>query len=181
MKKITSLIIAFALMVSYCFVFTGCFSGGGAVDIIEDMVTNDKSEINFTASAQFYYSEDKGSTYRSQRKEFATGETVYMKIIVQILSENETSETIKAVLTIPNITSVESKYYDGQPISCKPNAEKNAIDYEFTIPTSPTNKEWEFTFQFIPSSSAEVSMTLVFDEKIDPSYDKQNTVKFVEE
>ena len=69
-------------------------------------------EVTYTAAAEFFYSADKGETYGNRTKEYAVGETVYMQVIVKVQSTSKTAEDIHVALTIPNITAVDSKYYD---------------------------------------------------------------------
>ncbi|MBQ2794299.1 MAG: hypothetical protein IJF05_06360 [Clostridia bacterium] len=164
MKKIVSLIMALTLIVSACVVFSSC----------------DK-EITYTAASEFYYSADKGATYGNRTKEYAVGETVYMQVIVKVVSDSKDPEDVKVKLTIPNVTAVDAKYYDGQIITPVYDAVQNVTTYEFTITASKDAVEWNFVFQFVPNAEAEVAMTLEFDDKIDSKYDRQNTVKFVPE
>ena len=133
----------------------------------------------YVATADFFYSNDKGHSYGNGTKEYRVGETVYMKVKAKVTSNKEIPETVKIILTIPNITALDAKYYDGQPITPTYDAIQNITTYEFTITAALNAQEWEFVFQFIPNAEAEVSMTLVFDEHLDPMYDKQNTIKFV--
>ena len=102
-----------------------------------------------------------------------------MKLIAKVTSNNSTLETIKMKLTIPNITAVDAKYFDGQPITPTYDSVQNVTTYEFTITASSNAQDWEFVFLFIPNADAEVTMNLEFDYKVDAHYDKQNTIKFV--
>lgn len=166
MKKIVTLLVAVILMMGVCVGFVGC-------DQSQDV------ETYYVAAADFFYSEDKGHTYGNGTKEYEIGETVYMKVKAKVTSNKETPETIKVKLTIPNITALDAKYYDGQPITPTFDAVQNVTTYEFTITAALNAQEWEFVFQFIPNAEAEVRMTLEFDDKVESMYDKQNTVKFV--
>jgi hypothetical protein len=138
-------------------------------------------ETQYEAAAEFYYSSDKGATYGNRTKEYAVGETVYMQVIVKATTNKSKVEDVNVTLTIPKITAVDAKYYDGQIITPVYDAVQNVTVYEFTITASKTATEWNCVFQFIPNSEAEVSMTLEFDDKIDSKYDRQNTIKFVPE
>lgn len=181
MKKIVSLILVIVMTLSACFIFTSCGkdNGGSSGGNSGGSSGGSSEDPYYIATAKFYYSEDKGSTYRSQRKEYAVGETVYMKLIAKVTSNNSTPETIKMKLTIPNITAVDAKYFDGQPITPTYDSIQNVTTYEFTIAASSNAQDWEFVFLFIPNADAEVTMNLEFDYKVDSIYDKQNTVKFV--
>lgn len=137
-------------------------------------------ETTYTAVSNFFYSSDKGHTYGDGTKEYAIGNTVYMKVQFKVTSnENKTSQ-VKVVLTIPNIQNVDAKYMDGQIITPNFDAVNNVTTYEFTANASKEAIEQECVIQFVPNAVGEVSMTLVFDDNIDPSYDRQSTLIFVE-
>ena len=177
MKKIVSLILVIVMTAFAGFIFASCGKDNG--DSSAGNNGGASGGVYYIPTAEFYYSDDKGSTYRSQRKEYAVGESVYMKLIAKVTSNNSTLETIKMKLTIPNITAVDAKYFDGQPITPTYDAIQNVTTFEFTIIAALNAQEWPFVFQFVPNAEAEVRMTLEFDDKVDSLYDKQNTVKFV--
>lgn len=165
MKKIIAMLLAFILIFA-CLVLTGC----------------DKEPITYTATSEFYYSADKGVTYGNRRKEYTVGETIYMQLVVTVTSTSKSTEAVSVRLSIPNITSIDAKYYDGQVITPSYDAIQNVTIYDFTVAANNSPTEWNFFFQFTPNkeaAGAEVSMTLVFDDHIDPMYDKLNTIKFV--
>ena len=143
------------------------------------MLTGCDGDIIYTADSDFYYSADKGATYGNRTKEYSVGETIYMQVMVNVISSSEKIETVKVKLTIPNVTSVSAKYYDGQIITPNYDTLNNVTIYEFTVPVSSASQPQSFFFQFIPNEEAEVKMTLEFDDKIDSMFDKQNTIKFV--
>ena len=177
MKKIVSIILAFVMLLSVCFACVACDDEN---DNTGSSGSSGSSAIQYRAAADFFYSDDKGHTYGNGTKEYEVNETVYMKVKAKVTTNNTTAETIKVTLTIPNITALDAKYYDGQPITPTYDAVQNVTTYEFTIVAASDAQEWEFVFQFIPNAAAEVTMKLTFDDKIDALYDKQNTVKFVE-
>lgn len=159
MKKILNLLAIFLVL----FVLSGC---------------NNTPE--YTASSEFYYSSDAGKTYGNRTKEFNVGETVYMQLIVKVDSTSKNAEEVTVTLTIPSITAVDAKYYDGQPITPVPDEINNLTSYTFTVIASNNSSEWNFVFQFIPNSPGEITITLEFDDNVPAIYDKQNTVKFIE-
>lgn len=138
------------------------------------------NEDSYVATASFSYSADKGVTYGNAQKEYTVGETIYMKVDVKVTSTNENAEAIKLTLTIPNITAVDAKYYDGQIITPTYDVLQRVTTYNFTVMASTTAVEWTFLFQFIPNGEAEICMGLVFDDHVNSIYDKQNTIRFVE-
>ena len=173
MKKIVSLLMVMVLMLSTCFVFTSCG------DDKDDDKSGGGTTTYYVATSDFSYSYDKGHTYGNGTKEYAIGETVYLKVKAKVTTNKETPETVKMKLTIPNITALDAKYYDGQPITPTYDAVQNVTTYEFTITAAMNAQEWEFVFQFVPNAEAEVKMMLEFDDKVESIYDKQNTLKFV--
>jgi hypothetical protein len=137
------------------------------------------SNTEYTAESEFYYSSDAGKTYGNRTKEFNVGETVYMQLIVRVDSTNKKSEEVTVTLTIPSITSVDAKYYDGQPITPVKDEVNNLTTYTFTIIASDNASDWNFVFQFIPNSPGEITYKLEFDDNVPKLFDKQNTVKFI--
>lgn len=171
MKRITTIFLIAVMMMGVCAGLSGCGD--------DDSKTGQTGQSYYVAAADFFYSNDKGHSYGNGTKEYQVGETVYMKLKTKITTSKEVPETVKIKLTIPNITALDAKYYDGQPITPTYDAVQNITTYEFTITAALNAQEWEFVFQFIPNAEAEVMMTLVFDDHVDPMYDKQNTIKFV--
>lgn len=173
-------------MKKLCIILAAILCVGIGVGVTIGFVSCKKDDTNagqiyYVAAADFFYSNDKGHSYGNGTKEYHVGETVYMKVKAKVSSNKEIPESINMKLTIPNITALDAKYYDGQPITPTFDAVQNITTYEFTITAALNAQEWEFVFQFIPNAEAEVKITLEFDDKIDAMYDKQNTVKFVEE
>ena len=139
-----------------------------------------KDPLTYTAVSGFYYSGDKGHTYGDGTKEYAVGESVYMKVKFRVASNEKKVTQVKATLTIPNVQNVDAKYMDGQVITPNYDAVKNVTTYEFTTNASNEASESECVFQYIPNSAGTITMTLIFDDSLDPSYDKQSTLVFVE-
>ncbi|HAV90088.1 MAG TPA: hypothetical protein DCW44_02285 [Eubacterium sp.] len=137
-------------------------------------------KTKFKADSGFFYSSDKGHTYGDGTKEYSVGETVYMKVKYHVTSDSKKEKKVKVVLTIPNVENVDAKYMDGQVITPNYDAANNVTTYEFTANASKESNEQECVIQFIPNAVGSVTMTLVFDDKLDSSYDKQSTLVFVE-
>lgn len=134
----------------------------------------------YKASSDFLYSSDKGHTYGNGTKEYEIGDTVYMKVKYKVTSNQKKTSQVKVVLTIPNIKNVDAKYMDGQIITPNFDAVNNVTTYEFTANASKESAEQECVIQFVPNAVGTVKMTLVFDDNVDSSYDKQSTLEFVE-
>ena len=120
------------------------------------------------------------SSYGDGTKEYSVGDTVYMKVRFKVTSDKKKTSQVKVVLSIPKIESVDAKYMDGQVITPNYDAANNVTTYEFTANASQTAVEQECVIQFVPNATGSVTMTLVYDDKIDPSYDIQSTLEFVE-
>ena len=137
-------------------------------------------ETTYSAASDFFYSSDKGHTYGDGTKEYSIGDTVYMKVKFKVTSDNKKVSQVKVMLTIPNIQNVDAKYMDGQIITPNFDAVNNVTTYEFTANAARETAEQECVIQFVPNAVGEVPMTLVFDDNVDPSYDKQSTLIFVQ-
>lgn len=138
-------------------------------------------ETTYSADSHFFYSSDKGHSYGDSTKEYAIGNTVYMKVKFKVTSDKKKISQVKVVLTIPSIDNVDAKYMDGQIITPNFDSVNNVTTYEFTANASKEATEQECVIQFVPNAVGEVPMTLVFDDNVDPSFDKQSTLVFVEE
>ena len=137
-------------------------------------------EVTYTADSGFFYSSDKGHTYGDGTKEFAVGETVYMKVKFKVTSNQKDTSQVKVVLTIPNVQNVDAKYMDGQIITPNFDAVNNVTTYEFTANAAKEATEQECVIQFVPNAVGSVTMTLVYDDNVDASYDIQSTLEFVD-
>ena len=140
-----------------------------------------KEPPTYSAVSGFYYSGDKGHTYGDGTKEYVIGETVYMKVKNRVASNARNTSQVKATLTIPNVQNVDAKYMDGQVITPSYDAVKNVTTYDFIANASRDATEVECVYQFIPNAKGSITMTLIYDDNVDPSFDKQSTLEFVED
>lgn len=163
MNRIKRVVVLLLTIVCVAGVLTGCGS------------------VTYTAASGFFYSGDKGHSYGDGTKEYEIGETVYMKVKYKVTSNKKKTSQVKVVLSIPNVQNVDAKYMDGQVITPNFDAVNNVTTYEFTANASKDASEQECVIQFIPNAVGSVTMTLVFDDNVDSSYDKQSTLEFVEE
>ena len=138
-------------------------------------------EPKYTADSGFYYSGDKGHTYGDGTKEYVVGESVYMKVKFMVTSNRKKNSQVKVVLSIPNSQNVDAKYMDGQVVTPNYDAVNNVTTYEFTANASKEPVESECVIQFVPNAAGSVTMTLIYDDSVDPSYDIQSTLEFVNE
>ena len=138
------------------------------------------TKTTYTAASGFFYSGDKGHSYGDGTKEYEVGDTVYMKVQFKVTTNKSKTSQVKVVLSIPNVQNVDAKYMDGQVITPNFDAVNNVTTYEFTANASEEAAEQECVIQFIPNAVGSVTMTLVYDDNVDPSYDIQSTLEFVE-
>ena len=148
--------------------------------IMATVVLTGCENTTYTAASNFFYSGDKGHTYGDGTKEYVVGDTVYMKIKFKIITKKRKTKQIKAVLSIPNVQNVDAKYMDGQVITPNYDSANNVTMYEFTVNASKQSVEQECVIQFMPNAAGSVTMKLVYDDNVDPSYDVQSTLEFVE-
>ncbi len=163
MNKMKKILVCVALLVLVVICLTGC-----------------KKDPKYTANSGFFYSADKGHSYGDGTKEYVIGETVYMKVKYIVASDQDDISQVKAILTVPKVQNVDAKYMDGQVITPNYDAVNNVTTYEFTANASKTATESECVIQFVPNAAGTITMTLVFDDKVDSSYDRQSTLVFVE-
>ena len=162
MKKITKGFAVLLVMIITMATLSGC------------------GKTTYTATSGFFYSGDKGHTYGDGTKEYEVGETVYMKVKFKVNSNQKKTSQVKVVLSIPNVENVDAKYMDGQVITPNFDAVNNVTTYEFTANAAVESNEQECVIQFVPNAVGSVTMTLVYDDNIDSSYDIQSTLEFVE-
>lgn len=137
-------------------------------------------DVTYSAASEFYWSDDAGASYGNRTKEYEVGENVYMQLIVRVESSQKAQEEVTVTLTIPYVKDVVSKYMDGQVITPEVDELNQITTYNFTVIACKDAKETNFVFRFVPTKATDITLTLIFDDKISPSYDKQNTITFVE-
>jgi len=137
-----------------------------------------KKETTYTAASEFYWSSDAGATYGNRTKEYVVGEDVYMQLILKVEKSKGDDEKVGVTLSIPYITDVASKYMDGQIITPEVDDLNHVTTYNFTVIAKPGANETNFVFKFVPVKATDITITLVFDDKVDSIYDKQNTITF---
>lgn len=141
---------------------------------------NPFAKTAYSAATSFSYSSDKGHSYGDGTKEYEVGDTVYMKVKFKVTSNKSKTSQVKVTLSIPKIENVDAKYMDGQVITPNFDAANNVTTYEFTANASKEAAEQECVIQFVPNAVGSVTMTLVYDDNLDSSYDIQSTLEFVE-
>ncbi|MDY6308111.1 MAG: hypothetical protein SPL71_08655 [Oribacterium sp.] len=162
MNKIARTLVSLLVIVMVTVSLTGC------------------GKTTYTAASGFFYSSDKGHSYGDGTKEYAVGKTVYMKVKFKVTSNKKKTSQVKVVLSIPNVQNVDAKYMDGQVITPNFDAINNVTTYEFTANAAKEANESECVIQFVPNTPGSVTMKLIYDDNVDPSYDIQSTLEFVE-
>jgi hypothetical protein len=173
MKKI--LIAALVLLI-----LAGC--SGNTVENTEKISVssvNQNTNLVYQVSTEFFYSDDAGKTYGNRTKEFLVGKNVYMQLVIKVTSNSSNPEKIGVDLIIPKITAVDAKYFDGQTITPEVDTINQITTYPFVVEASNDPAIWRFVFNYIPNSSSDVTIKVIYDSKIDSIHDKQNTVSFV--
>lgn len=185
MKKALTSLITISLVISLLSGCGGSSSGSSGSNNNAGNNTGNSGflgigETTYTAESNFFYSADKGHSYGDGTKEYEIGDTVYMKVQFKVNSNKKKNSQVKVVLTIPNSDNFDAKYMDGQIITPEHDAVNNVTTYSLTANASETSKEQECVIQFVPNAIGEVTMTLIFDDNLDPIYDKQSTLIFVD-
>lgn len=136
--------------------------------------------IEYDVTSKFYWSSDGGATYKDGSKEYAIGENVYMQLKVKINSTSKKQEKINVTLTIPYVQDIISKHLDGQIITPEYDELNHIAIYNFKVIACSNAREEIFVFRFIPTKATDITLFLAFDDTIDPMFDKQNTITFIE-
>lgn len=171
MQKIAIIAVLIVAVIVIAVVVLSSLNDNGKVNIVEPQ---------YKATSSFLYSSDKGHKYGAGTKEYPVGETVYMKVKFKVESNKKNTVPVHVVLSIPNIDSVDAKYLDGQVITPVYDAASKVTTYDFIASASADAVEQECVIQFVPNAVGTVKMTLVFDDNVDPTYDSQSTLVFVE-
>ena len=156
MKKIVSFILAIAL----CMLFSSC----------------DESQSSYTADVDFFYSVDNGQTFKSNSVMFNVGQNVLMKTEISVEASKTEQKNIHVILTMPKTEAVEISFMEGPTVSPTTDPVTGAVSYDFAIPASGNIS---VVFALLANEEAEISMSLKFDDNIDPAYDKIETICFV--
>ena len=162
MKKIAMFMLALCLMLT----FSSC---------IEEP---EQSSAGYVATTKCLFSTDNGQTYGENTRVFNVGSKVLMAVRVNVKSES-TSENVGLTVQIPNSEAVECVYMDGPISTTTHNPVGNITEYNFSIPSSPDSEDSMLVFSLVANSETSLSIKLEFDENIDASYDKVETIEFI--
>ena len=162
MKKIAMFMLALCLMLT----FSSCLE------------EPEQSSVGYVATAKCLFSTDKGQTYGENTRVFNVGSEVLMAVRVNVKSES-TSENVGLTVQIPNSEAVECVYMDGLVPTTTHNPVGNITEYKFSIPSSPNSEDLMLVFSLVANAETSLSIKLEFDENIDASYDKVETIEFI--
>lgn len=71
------------------------------VIVIMMSVLSGCGKTTYEAASGFFYSSDKGHSYGDGTKEYAVGETVYMKVMFKVTSDSKRPRRLKLYLPFP--------------------------------------------------------------------------------
>lgn len=175
MKK-TFIILSVCLMVNL-------FCLGGCNVQKEEKVDTVKEQKNWSVMTQCDFSTDAGATYTPNLKEFKVGDTIYMKILIKAETNTwfkKTQKPIGVTLEIPNIKQIAANYDDGQPIPGRDDEINHVTVYEFNVMGANNPRPVTCIFQFKPIAECDAKVNVEYDDQINPAFDIQKTVHFVE-
>ena len=138
----------------------------------------EQSSANYVAASKCLFSTDNGQTYVENTRVFNVGSEVLIAFRVNVKSE-PTSENVGLTVKIPNSEAVECIYMDGLVPTTTQNPVGNITEYNFSIPSSPDSEDLMLVFSLVANSETSLSIKLEFDENIDVSYDKVETIEFI--
>ena len=173
MKK--SFIIFSVCLITSLFCFEGCNKNKGNEDVV-------KEQKKWSVMTQCDFSTDAGATYAPNLKEFNVGDTIYMKVLIKAETNTwfkKTQKPIGVTLKIPHIKEIAANYDDGQPITGRDDEINQVTVYEFNIMGSKNPKTFTCIFQFKPNAECTARVTVEYDDQINPAFDVQKTVHFV--
>lgn len=143
----------------------------------------DKSEIKYQADTKFMYSLDGGDSWSQTIQEVPINETYYLAVEMQVSQSEETKDEQKVVatITIPQ-TNVLDCYLDDHPgvsITGKEDAVNKSISYDFDIIAGVSPSKFRVVFECKPLDEGRAKVEVVYDDKVDPSWDSTGTIKYV--
>ncbi len=162
MKKLTKKTALLLTAVMCANMFTACGTGK-------------KGTCKATAAMSF------GTEDGGHRTRYFKGSRVIMNLNYKVTSEDTGDTPVKVVLTIPNVKGIEAKYKDGQDIPSEYNSKKNVTTYELTTNASKNAQMQECVIKFTPVEAGNVTVTLVFDDNVDASYDVKRSFEITDD
>jgi len=134
----------------------------------------------YDANVSISFSVDDGSSYASGRRVLPVGKIVFMKIYISVAYNDEDNvDLINAQIQIPNVEGIEASYNTGQKLTPDEDIVNKYIEYRPQFIARKIPGEYELVFKFIPLSAGSQKIRVIFDEKLLPIEDYEDTVTFV--
>jgi hypothetical protein len=165
MKKIMLTFLALITMFMSCIASAGCAK---------------EAEVVYNAKSDFFYSRDNGLTYGNGRVMFDVGEDVLLRVVVHVQSTSLVEKTVQVTLTFPDNDAVVCQYESGQKVEPIYFPNQKITKYNFVVDADKNSEEHSFTFCLSANAQTEMSMILEFDDNVDSSYNRIETICFVE-
>lgn len=128
------------------------------------------------------YSTDGGNSYREGTQEISVGATYYMSIEMQaVASKDRNAEDVTVQVKIPQTKIVDCYLddYPGTKITGQEDALNGIITYEFKVPSSTVPSKFRVIFECIASQAGKHTIEIVYDDKVDPAWDRTETIKYI--
>ena len=166
MKKIKKYFAVIVLTLVCTFSLTGC------------------DKITYQATTRFLYSTDSGKSWSETIQEVAVGETYYLAVEMQVSQSKETKKekTVVATITIPSTTVLDCYLDDHPGVSITGNADtvNNSVSYDFDVVAGTSPSKFRVVFECKPLKEGRMTVTVVYDDKVNASWDASGTIKYVE-
>ena len=132
----------------------------------------DKSEVKYQADTKFMYSLDGGNSWSQTIQEVPINKTYYLAVEMQVSQSEETKEE-------QNVLDCYLDDHPGVSITGKEDAVNKSISYDFDIIAGVSPSKFRVVFECKPLDEGRAKVEVVYDEKVDPSWDSTGTIKYV--
>lgn len=143
------------------------------------LLTGCSNDISYEAQTTFQFTDGQGNPYSNLQTEFVVGQTIYLRLHIWVNSTSKDVSEVDALLTIPKIQNVGANYLDGPIIPSENDNINQLTKYSFKLAASESSTTRTLVFQFIPQQEGNITITLIFGDILNSSYDVQKTVIFV--
>jgi hypothetical protein len=159
-------------------ILTSCGSPETSTSSLPTNQSND--QFNFDTRVNIFFSVDDGRVYTSGVRVLPVNKTVFMKIFIEVAYNNASNTLVGAEVILPNVEGIEAFYNSGQVLSPDQDLVNNLIIYKPQFIAKQVPDEYVLTFKFIPLKAGNQKIRIIFDEKILPTEDYEDTISFVE-
>ena len=143
-------------------------------------------DVTYTVDTAIAYSDgnDNNWAYGNQRKEFSADDDCYVRIGSTAVTNKKkgVDEKIKVVYRFTGVENCKVELTDGMGTELD-TQDANVKEFEGTLypKKKKAAKESIAIFKYIPSGEGSITLEVIYDDNVDPQYDKRNTVYFVKE